>query len=260
MAQMRPHQTRPYYAPGGLSTAYYDLLTGLDPTVSTDIDVYAGLAAPGGRLLELGAGSGRLTFALAERGFSVTGVDIAPAMLDLARARLARAEPAVAERITLKLGDMTALNLGQTFEAVFCPFHTLAHVPAGQAWKNAFGVTAKHLAAGGLAAFHLPSIEVMAALPPVASDQAVLDQATPDGGRLQLFVRDRNFRAALGRLEQVIEYRATDIGGAVRTSAERLVFYMTDPDPFALAAGLTLDRAPVPMGDGGAIHVFRKAA
>ncbi|WP_091735193.1 class I SAM-dependent methyltransferase [Phenylobacterium immobile] len=250
--------TRPYYAQGGLSAAYYDLLTSLDPTVAADIDVYADLAAPGADLLELGAGSGRLTFALAERGFSVTGVDIAPAMLDLARARLATVDATVAARITLKLGDLTALHLGRTFDAVFCPFHTLAHVPAGQAWRNAFATTAKHLRPGGLAAFHLPSLDVMAALPPVNPTIAVLDQATPDGGRLQLFVRDRTFRPTQGRLDQVIEYRATDLRGATRISAERLVFYMTQPDPFAAAAGLVADRPPAPMGEAGAIHIFRK--
>lgn len=251
-------QVRPYYASGGLSAAYYDLLTSLDPTVSTDLDVYANLAAPGSDLLELGAGSGRLTFALAERGFHVTGVDIAPAMLDQARLRLRSADPAVAGRIALKLGDMTALNLGRTFDAVFCPFHTLAHVPAGQAWSNTFAVTARHLEPQGLAAFHLPSIELMAALPPLSPDLPVVDRATADGSRLRLFVRDRGFRPAQGRLEQVIEYRVTDPKGTTRTSAERLVFYMTDPLPFAAKAGLAADRAPIPMGDGGAIYIFRK--
>lgn len=252
-------QVRPYYASGGLSAAYYDLLTSLDPTISSDLEIYASLAAPGADMLELGAGSGRLTFALAERGFNVTGVDISPAMLDQAHARRAKADPDIARRITLKLGDMTALNLGQTFDAVFFPFHTLAHVPAGQAWSNAFAVTTRHLAPGGLAAFHLPSIEVMAALPDIARDRPVVDQATPDGGRLQLFIRDRSFRPAQGRLEQVIEYRATDGAGAIRSSAERLVFYMAAPAPFAARSGLTLERDPIPMGDAGAIYIYRKA-
>lgn len=259
MAQGKPVPARPYYAQGGLSAAYYDLLTSLDATVSPDLDVYAGLAPPGASLLELGAGSGRLTFALAERGFAVTGVDIAPAMLDQARVRLAAADPTVAARIILKLGDMTALNLGRTFDAVFCPFHTLAHVPLGQAWTNTFGVTARHLAPGGLAAFHLPSLEIMASLPPIAPDQPVFEHATPDGGRLQLFVLSRSFRAALGRLEQVVQYRVTDAAGGVRSSAERLVYYMTDPAPFAAKAGLILDRGPVPLADTGAIHIFRKS-
>jgi SAM-dependent methyltransferase len=40
-----------------------------------------------GSLLEVGVGSGRLLAALADRGWTVTGVDPAPAMVELARAR-----------------------------------------------------------------------------------------------------------------------------------------------------------------------------
>jgi SAM-dependent methyltransferase len=251
-------QTRAYYAAGGLSAAYYDLLTGLDPTIVGDIDIYAGLAPAGSSLLELGAGSGRLTFGLAERGFEVTGVDIAPAMLDQARLRLAAAEPEVRGRITLKLGDMTAVRLGRTFDAVFCPYFTLAHVPTGAAWRNAFATAARHLEAGGLAAFHLPSLAMMRALGPIDPLLPVFDQATANGGRLQLFLRERTFREKLGRLDQVIEYRASDPAGVQRASAERLIYYMADPEPLAAAAGLQPTGAPIATGDAGAIHIFRK--
>ena len=40
-----------------------------------------------GRLLDLGCGGGANAVALAERGWTVTGVDVSPAQLDLARAR-----------------------------------------------------------------------------------------------------------------------------------------------------------------------------
>lgn len=253
-------KVRPYYAEGSLSAAFYDLVTEADTRLRGDIDIYADLASPGTSVLELGAGSGRIAAALAERGFTVTGVDIAPAMLARAGARLARLRPEAAMRVTLRRGDMTALDLKTTFDAVICPFFTLAHVPAGAAWRNAFATAARHLGAGGLAAFHLPRIEVMRRPGPPDPGLPVMDQALEDGRRLRLFVRERSFREDVGRFDQVVEYVVVDAAGRVLDrSPERLTFYMADPRPLAAVAGLVPDRPPIPLGEVGDIWVFRKA-
>jgi SAM-dependent methyltransferase len=64
----------------------------------TRLEVAARLTGPGpGDLLEIGCGPGRLLATLAERGWTVTGVDPAPAMLELARQRV----PAAAQRLTV---------------------------------------------------------------------------------------------------------------------------------------------------------------
>src|SRR6185503_4697362 len=109
--------TRPYYADRGLSAAFYDTVTAADARLAGDLEIYAALAPEGGPILELGAGTGRLAVALAERGFSVTGVEIAPAMLAQAAAKRTELDPEVARRIELKRGDMTALDLRRTFAA-----------------------------------------------------------------------------------------------------------------------------------------------
>ncbi|HEY3949638.1 class I SAM-dependent methyltransferase [Phenylobacterium sp.] len=253
-------QTRPYYAEKGLSAAFYDTVTAADRRLEGDLDVYARLAPPGGTILELGVGTGRLAIALAEKGFRVTGVDIAPAMLAQAQAKLAELPSHVAGRIELKRGDMTAIDLGRTFDLVICPYFTLAHVPRGMAWKNTFLTAAKHLKPGGLAAFHLPLAEIMRLPGPDNPEAPVLDEPTPSGGRLQLFVLQREFREEVGRLDQVLEYVELDArGGVLRRSAERLTYYLTDPEPLAAPAGLAVDREPVPLGGVGEIHVFLKA-
>jgi SAM-dependent methyltransferase len=252
--------TRPYYAEKGLSAAFYDTVTAADTRLEGDLDIYARLAPPGGKILELGAGTGRLTFALAERGFSVVGVDIAPAMLAQAAAKQADLTPAVAARVELKRGDMTVLDLKRSFDLVICPYFTLAHVPRGMAWKNTFATAARHLKPGGLAAFHLPLVDIMRLPGPHDSSQPVLDEPTPSGGRLLLFVRERTFREDVGRLDQVIEYVELDARGqALRQSSERLTYYHTDPAPLAAPEGLTPDREPIPLGGVGEVHVFLKA-
>lgn len=253
-------KVRPYYADGALSAAFYDVVTAADATLAGDVELYASLAPAGGRVLELGAGSGRVAQALAERGLSVVGVDLSAAMLARAAARRAALPPEVAARVELKRGDMTALELKQVFDAVICPFFTLAHTPAGAAWRNTFTTAARHLAPGGLAAFHLPKLDIMRRLPPANPALPVFDQPLADGGRLRLFVRERAFRDPPGRLEQVIDYAVFDAAGReVRRSPERLTYWMTDPAPLAAAAGLAPDRPPQDLGGAGDVWVFRKA-
>jgi SAM-dependent methyltransferase len=252
--------TRPYYADRGLSAAFYDTVTAADARLGGDLAIYADLAPAGGAILELGAGTGRLTLALAEQGFCVTGVEIAPAMLAQAAAKRAELDPEIARRVALTRGDMTAIALRRTFDLVICPYFTLAHVPRGMAWKNTFATAARHLDPGGLAAFHLPLLEIMRLSGPGTPDLPVLDQPAPSGGRLRLYVRERAFREDVGRLDQVIEYVELDARGAVlRSSLERLTYYYTDPLPLAAGEGLVPDREPIPLGGVGEILVFRKA-
>lgn len=251
-------EPRPYYSERGLSAAYYDLITAHDADLAGDVDLYAGLAPEGGAILELGAGTGRIALALAQRGFTVTGVDLAPAMLAQAQAKRAKADPATAGRVEFRRGDMTALALGRTFDAVISTFHTLAHVPAGAAWTNSFQVLARHARSGGKVAVHLPRVDLMSGPGPSNPSLPVMQLETGQGV-LQLFIRSRRFRDKINRMDQVLEYRVLTRAGAVeQQSLERQTYYMTDPRPFADAAGLVQDGEPVRLGGSGDVWVFRK--
>jgi SAM-dependent methyltransferase len=72
-------------------------------------------------VLEPGCGSGRMLDAFARRGVDVTGLDLSPQMLELARNRLG-------DRGTLVEGDMTDFDLGRTFEGAISPINTLLHL------------------------------------------------------------------------------------------------------------------------------------
>lgn len=208
-------QARPYYAGESLSAAYYDIVAAADARLAGDVEIYAGLAPQGASVLELGVGAGRVAIALTAAGFALTGVEIAPAMLARAEAKRAVLPAEAAGRLDLRRGDMTALDLKRSFDLVICPYFTLAHVPTGAAWRNTFVTAARHLQPGGRAAFHLPRLEIMRQ-PGPAPGLPVLDQPLPAGGRLLLFLRERRFREAIGRLDQVIEYVELDPSGAVR--------------------------------------------
>lgn len=78
---------------------------------------YVSRIAPDASVADLACGSGRLTARLVARGNDVVGVDLAPEMLDRARARLARAGavPGSAEFVH---GDVTTWRGARTYDVV----------------------------------------------------------------------------------------------------------------------------------------------
>lgn len=85
----------------------------------------------GGPVLDLGCGTGRLLFPLAEAGYKVTGVDNSPQMLAIARNRLSVEPEEVRESITLWEQDICSLVPGQTatgFSLALLSYNTLLHL------------------------------------------------------------------------------------------------------------------------------------
>lgn len=71
---------------------------------------------PGAAILDVGCGTGRHSIELARRGYRVTGLDLSPAMLEVARekARLQRVE------VEWVHADATDFDLGREFDAAIC--------------------------------------------------------------------------------------------------------------------------------------------
>lgn len=84
---------------------------------------------PQGRVLEIGAASGRYTLELAARGYTVTALDLSAALTDLSRARLAETE--LGDRVSYLVGDVRDLGAlrGQVYDAalVMGPLYHLIH-------------------------------------------------------------------------------------------------------------------------------------
>jgi ubiquinone/menaquinone biosynthesis C-methylase UbiE len=119
---------RSYSAP---NAAFYDALTGplLDGFFAR---VARGLLelSPEGRLLEVGSGPGRLAVRLAQVSpeVLVTGVDIAPEMVEMANTLAARSR--VADRVGFVEGDVASLPFADaSFDAVVSTF-LLHHWPS----------------------------------------------------------------------------------------------------------------------------------
>lgn len=250
--------TRPYYASDSGSAIHYDLVALTDPMVGIDVEAYAGLAEPGASFLDLGTGTGRVAIPLAERGFDVTGLDIAPAMLAQAEAKRAQLPPEVAARLRFVRGDMRSLALGRSFDMIVAPYFTLAHLQPTAAWKQTFAGMARHLAPGGTIAMHLPIPEQMRR-PPPQPDRPVFRRAI-DGGFLTLFVAGQTMNDKAGRLDLTLDYVVSDPAGHERSrSRERYTLFHADPEPFAARAGLRPIGKAEPLGATGFIHCFAKA-
>lgn len=91
-----------------------------------DVAFYVGEARRGGGpVLELGCGTGRVTFPIADAGVPVVGLDRSAPMLEVA-AETRRASPrAVRERADLVRGDMRSFAFRRPFSRVLAPFRGL---------------------------------------------------------------------------------------------------------------------------------------
>lgn len=136
---------------------YYDLLY-RDKNYAAEVDYVQRLIErerPGaGTLLDLGCGTGRHDFLLAERGYRVTGADLSEDMLKVARAeRERRLASGAAAPLAFVPGDVRTLRLGERFDVVVSLFHVMSYQTTNQDLTAAFTTLREHLAPGGVVLF-----------------------------------------------------------------------------------------------------------
>ena len=106
-------------------------------------------AEPGAEILDRGCGEGWTSVFLAESGYRPTGIDLAPARIEMAVARAAR----WSVQATFAEGDMDELELGRAFDFVLV--YDALHHSARQ--RAVVANVARHLRPGGWALFGEPS-------------------------------------------------------------------------------------------------------
>lgn len=119
----------------------------------SDLDLYLALATGSdGPILELAAGTGRISIPLAAAGHDVTGVDRDPDMLARAAARWAAATRRPGRgSLELLERDITTLELDRQFRLVLLGFNSLLLLGDRNAQLAALRVMARHLAPQGQA-------------------------------------------------------------------------------------------------------------
>ena len=140
LAPMRGYDRRSYGdAFADVYDDWYADVTDVTATVGRMVE----LAGPDGRVLELGAGTGRLAVPMAHAGLAVTGLDSSEAMLS----RLAERDPdGTVERIC---GDMVDDLPDGPFDVVLVAFNTIFNLLGDGEQQRLFERVADRLATGG---------------------------------------------------------------------------------------------------------------
>jgi len=166
-------------------------------------------------LLEIGAGSGRLTIPLARAGHDVVAVDISRSMLALLRARLRHEPAAVRRRVRIVHADATRLSLKARFDLVIVPYYTFNYFLGARRRDAALHRCAAHLTERGRLL-----IDVFIPLARIAhcpsEPVAKLDVRLPHGGRIRGWnVYTMNVRRQIETRRHVMVHEAA--GRPVRT-------------------------------------------
>ena len=115
---------------------------------------------PGGRVLELGCGTGHKLIPIASDGHPCVGLDFSSDML--AEARRKADERGVA--VEWVQGDMRDFDLGRTFDFVFIAANSLLHLHEAEDLVSCFRSVRRHLAPGARFVFDVfnPSVRLLA--------------------------------------------------------------------------------------------------
>lgn len=106
------------------------------------VDVLEGLAG-GGRVLELGIGTGMVALPLAERGVEVHGIDASPEMVAALRAKPG------GETLPVTLGDFADVKVEGEFALVYVVYNTFFALQTQEEQVLCFRNVAARLAPGG---------------------------------------------------------------------------------------------------------------
>jgi SAM-dependent methyltransferase len=114
-----------------------------DPEVlGPTVDRLAELAGDG-RVLEFAIGTGRVAIPLAERGVSVTGIELSQPMLDQLRTKVAETT------IPVIVGDMATARAAGEYTLVYLVYNTISNLLTQAEQVACFRNAARHLTPGG---------------------------------------------------------------------------------------------------------------
>lgn len=125
---------------------YYDLIYEnyypIPNLTHLDIPFWLDIASQyGDPILDLSCGTGRVTVPLAEKGFRVTGIDIADSMLEVAKDKSSQVEWIKA--------DIQNFDLKRKFPLILLPANGIWHLFNQEAVEDCFACVRRHLAPGG---------------------------------------------------------------------------------------------------------------
>jgi SAM-dependent methyltransferase len=213
-----------FYASHGLAVETYDARTPAPdrPPIGGDVEFYSGLAqGANGPVLELGAGTGRIAWALAEAGFEVVGLDLSGPMLERAEAKRTSVPIGARERATFVQGDMTDFTLDRSFGLAVAAFRAFQSLLTPESQRRSLECVFRHLRPGGLIALHLfdPRLEFLLPGSDAPRMQGEHRQSKTDAPiRFEIIERRPDFLTQT--LEEIWRFEELDDGGKVLRQEE----------------------------------------
>jgi SAM-dependent methyltransferase len=212
---------------GDTHAAVYDRIYGARFAPDPAVAALARAAGPGGRLLELGLGTGRLAIPLVACGVHVDGIEASGAMIERFRAHAAGL-PIGVFQVDLTDFDLPRIN----YDVAVCAVSTLFMLTSRAAQQSCIASAARHLRPGGrffIEAFRPDPGRYD------ADGRRVETRADPDGGVHVVRSLHDPDRGCIH-----ITHELTDAAG--RTSYHVTLHYATpdELDEMALEAGLSL--------------------
>lgn len=214
----------------------------------------------GGRVLELGAGTGRTVLPIARAGIAIDALDVADEMRAHLRLALDRESEDVRGRVQILSGDMTSFSLPDRYRLIQIPFRSFLHNTSEQQRRACLERCHAHLGPGGLLAFDvfLPSEEYMQAFEGDYEGLFRMDDPypLPDGGFLLLSEWNAYDRAAQ-TVRAVHRYELLAKNGRIAESLYQILdlawLYPKDLERLLAAAGFAditfySDFKPQPVG------------
>lgn len=200
---------------------WYDLDFG---PLTGDVEMLLELTAPGQRVLELGAGSGRIAVPLALNDRLVTAVDSSEAMLGVGQGRMREAG------VDVVRGDMRCVRLDAHFDVVVFGLSTFQHLLSRDDQLASLHVARRHLADGGrlVIDWTAPRADDIEPMPAIMRLEWLRESEAGDvltKSASQELALDRCAGDALDRALPIAwityQYDATDEVGRVRRSLAR---------------------------------------
>lgn len=135
-----------------------------------ELDFYLDFAreiiARGGNILEIACGTGRVTLPIARAGAIITGLDLSPAML-----KVAREKSAGLENLRWVQASMRNFDLAEQFDLILSPGHSFQNMVTAAEQVECLETIKRHLAPGGSLILHIDHQDI-AWLADVGGDMA----------------------------------------------------------------------------------------
>lgn len=215
----------------------YDWLTGLLVAGMGDEEFYRRQAGRlGGAVLELACGTGRLAIPLAAGGLDVTGIDLAPEMLALAR-RKARDLGCPVEFLER---DIRSFALGRRFGLVFIAHNSFLHLATRGDFEACLAMVREHLAPGGqfIVDVFNPSLAILTRDP--ERDYPVAEYDDPESGARVIMTQVNRYDAA-SQVNHILWKFAISDGGSDSITLESRIIFPQELDALLAYNGFVIE-------------------